>query len=380
MTVAMAVATSALFGVYFLRRQEQGGRLVFGIVLALFASIAWHTEWFFAALKSDVMCHLLWVLGAVAVLRRGAWPAAAGAMLVVLAFFAKQTAIFAIPGIMLFLLIECRRDLLVFVVSLAAGFWGVLELLKVAAGDWMPFYIFGRMQIQASHMFPLSKLMSYTYSFRWAPVTVAAAIFAFAMIRELWAVRPYRLAVLCSPFLLGGSILTAASEGGGYNSLIPGLYGLVFLAGFGIERAVAAIRGCPAVGWLLAAGLVLQMDASWPYNLSKARGKFDQDFVRIVEFLRGKDGSMYCPSHNVITTLAGRHECDDRVLAKYIQPKMPQAYQRVIARMNSGTIDWLILDKHEEDLDLMRPETLDGYEDPIDFDSWVVLQRKQSTP
>lgn len=377
LTVAMTVATGAVFALYFLRRKSGDSGLVVAVVVALFTSVAWHTEWFYSALKSDVMCHLLWVLAAVAALRRGAIPSTCAALLIVLAFFSKQTALFAVPGIALFLLIEDRRDFAVFVVSLGVLSVVVLQILKLAAGDWMPFYIFGRMEIQASHMFPVSKLMSYTYSLRWAPVTCAAAIFAVASIPRLWSVRPYRLAVLGAPFLLGGSILTAASEGGGYNSLIPGLYGLVFLAGFGLERAIAEIRPRPAVGWLLAAGLVLQMDASWPYNLSKARGKFDQDFVKIVDFLREQDGSMYCPSHNVITMLAGHRELDDRVLAKYIKPKLPVAYERIVAKMNSGSFDWLILDKHEEDLDLMQPAALAVYDEPIDFDSWLVYRRKR---
>lgn len=376
LTMLMSVATAGLIILYFIRRNPRQAGMITLILGALFCSIAWHTEWFFSALKSDVMCHLLWLGGLAVLIRRGAPAAVVGALLIVLAFFAKQTAIFVLPGALLFLLIESRRDLVVFAGSIAALFWITMEILKGVAGDWMPFYIFGRLQIQASQMFPVSKLMSYAFSLRWAPLTLGAAVLGVAMVRELWQVRPYRLALLCAPFLLGGSILTAASEGGGYNSLIPGLYGLLFLAGYGVERAVSAMRQQPAVGWLLVAGLALQMDASWPYNLSKARGKFDQDFVRIVEFLQSQKGAMYCPSHNVITLLAGRHDYDDRVLAEYIRPKMPEAYERIVSRMNSGAIDWLILDKHEKDAELMQPDVLNQYEHPIDFESWTVLRKK----
>jgi hypothetical protein len=55
---------------------------------------------------------------------------------------------------------------------------------------------------------------------------------------------------------------------------------------------------------------------------------------------------------------------------------MPEAYERIVSRMNSGAIDWLILDKHEKDAELMQPDVLNQYEHPIDFESWTVLRKK----
>lgn len=380
LTMFLSAATAAMMILYFVRRNRKHALMTALLLGALYFSIAWHTEWFFSALKSDVMCHLLWFCGLAALTRRGPMAAIVAALLIVLAFFAKQTAIFALPGALLFLLIESRRDLVVFSVSVVVIFLAAFHGFKLITGDWMRFYILGRMQIQASHMFPVAQLMKYAFSLRLAPATIGAAVLALALWRKLWPTRSYRMAVLCTPFLLGGSILTAASEGGGYNSLIPGLYGLVFLGGFGVEKLVAATSRLSVAAWLTVAALALQMDASWPYNLSKARGKFDQDFVRIVQFLQDQEGSMYCPSHNVITLLGGYHDFDDRVLAKYVRPAMPQAYERVVEKMNSGTIDWLILDKHEDDAELMRPEVLALYADPVDFDSWLVFRLKQDPP
>ena len=101
----------------------------------------------------------------------------------------------------------------------------------------------------------------------------------------------------------------------------------------------------------------------------------DQDFIQAVDFLSEQEGTMYCPSHPVITLLAGHRNNDDRILAEYIRPNEPKAYDRVVASMNSAQFDWLILDRHEEDLELIRPDVLARYDEPRDFDSWLVFKK-----
>jgi hypothetical protein len=375
LTLALAGATGFVL-VRFAVREAGLSRLGGVVVAALFVSIAWYTEWFFSALKSDVLCHLLWVAGYLALRRPGARAAALAGALVALAFFAKQTALFALPGAVCVLLLTDRRRLVVFTTAWLVAMGGGFVLFRLLAGDWMGFYIFSRMRIQADHGFPVSKMWMFAFSYRWAPATLALAALGLAAWRRHGSDPSYRLWVCALPFLLGGSVLTAASEGGGFNSLLPGFYALTVLAIFGLRSVLPAGDALrPVRVGALALLLAWQMDASAPYNVSKALGRFDRDFVRLVAFLREQPGTMYAPSHNVITLLAGRSAHDDRVLAKYIEPLTKQPVERIARRMNSGEFGWLVLDKHEGDAALLTAETRARYGEPQDFASWVVLRR-----
>jgi hypothetical protein len=342
----------------------------------MFISIAWQTEWFFAAFKSDLLCHVLWLAAYGLLLRRSMASTCGAAALLMLAFFAKQTAVFALPGAVLFLFIDRRRHLLPFVVVAGAAFALYFFLFRQLAGDWMAFYIFGRMKIQANHGYSVSELMHYAFLFRRSPVTLMGVGLALYFARDLWRDRPCRLALLAAPFFLGGSVLTAASEGGDTNSLIPAYFALTCLAAMGFERAIASAGDLRASA--VAVALVLlpfQFDSWAPYNVSKARGRFDASFVDVVDYLKNQDGSMYAPSHNVITLFAGHPEFDDRGLARYIEPLNAGAVNRIHTRVNDGRYDWLVMDTHEKDDLLMSDDTRAAYELVATFDVWQVFRK-----
>lgn len=382
-SLALTLLAGGLLTRYFLRRQ--GGLAVAMLFAAMFTSIAWQTEWFFAAFKSDILCHVLWVAAYVLLLRRGIAATCSAGALLALAFFAKQTAVFALPGAVIFLLLDRRRDLLVLLVASAVAFAGCFVVFRHLAGDWMAFYIFGRMKIQAGHGYSISELMHYAFLFRRTPVMLVGVAFALFHVRDLWGDRSFRLALLAAPFFFGGSVLTAASEGGDTNSLIPAFIALSFVAAIGYERMFAATGELRAI----AAGVALvllpfQWDSWAPYNISKARGRFDTAFTQIVEFLEAQEGSMYCPSHNVITLLAGHREFDDRGLARYIEPLNSVAMDRIRGKINSGVYDWLILDSHEKDQEMMTDATQSRYALVETYGDWLVYRnqalRKASDP
>lgn len=377
LSLVAACLTFLMLLCFFMKRRTSQSVFVGSLMTALFVSIAWQTDWFYSAFKSDVLCHSLWVAGLLLLLARKNIAIVSSAVLIALAFFVKQTAILALPGAVLFLLLERRRDMIVFLISLVVSWCAMFQLLNVVAGDWMGFYMFGRMKIQAGHLFPVANLMKYFFSLRLCPLTMALAGASVLWIKSLWNEKGYRLALLSFPFLLGGSCLMASSYGGGSNSMIPAYYGLVLLAGFSLERMLELWGQKSGALWFLLILLVFQFDGMAPYHISKARGKFDRDFVEIVDFLKQQEGTMYAPSQNVITELAGRHSCDDIILATYIAPVNSAGVERIKAKINSCQYDWLICDKHEKDIDLLNPETRMRYSEVKDVESWIVLKKKE---
>jgi hypothetical protein len=239
----------------------------------------------------------------------------------------------------------------------------------------MGFYIFGRMSIQARHNFPLSRILECLFALTASPLSLVGSVGTVAFAALFWQDRVSRLALLSAPFLFGGSILTASSYGGGFNSLFPVLFIMAVLAGLGVEKLLRNQAGAAPV-WLVIGLLLFQFDARAPYHINKARGKFDQDFVQLVEFLQEQKGSMYAPSCNVITLMAGQPLCDDIVLARYIEPKTAVAVERIQQRMSSGDYEWLVCSKHERDLELMSADARRAYRQEHDFGSWVLLRKR----
>lgn len=374
--IVLTALTGFLMVLPFGRRS--GGRLAAGALAALFASVTWNSMWTAAGFKPDPLCHLLWVSGLALLLLPGPMPALISGLLLALGFFAKQTAVFAIPGAVLFLLFGRRKQLPPFLLSLAVSFAALYAVLNAVAGEWMGFYVFGRAAMQAERLFPLSNLMKWFFSCTAMPLTLACAALALALMGDLWKEPAYRLSVLALPFLMAGSLFVSASPESGSNSMMPVFYGAVFLSGFGVERILA--RTGPHGGraaWLALILLVFQWDARMPYHVSKALGKFDRDFIELVAFLKEQPGTMYSPSNNVITELAGRHEFDDRLLAGFIASRNPAALRRVMAKMNSGEYDWLICSTFEKDADLMTPEAKQRYETVRAFGDWQVLKKAE---
>ncbi len=376
LSVLASVATCGLLVAYFARL----GRiriLVPVVVAALLASMSWQTQWYVVALKTDALCHLIWIAGLGLLLGYRLWHVIASAVLVAFAFYTKQTALFAVPGAFLFLFLERRRHAFLFLVVYGVSMGLFMLLFMSVAGEWMPQYIFNRMGMQSS--FPVVPLMRHFFSMTSLPLMLSGAVVALCAYPALKSYRAYRLVVSLVPFLIFGSVMTAASPGGATNSMMPAYYGLCFLAGFGVLHLLDRMEGTPGLLWGLALMLAFQWDAEMPYNLSKSLGRFDREFVEIVEVLKKEDGTMYAPSHNVFTLLAGRPLFDDRVLAFYIKAWAPEADARITASVNSGQFDWLVMSVFENDMRIMTREVREQYELVLDGENWSVLRKRTSS-
>jgi hypothetical protein len=341
----------------------------------MFLSVAWRTNWFVCALKPDALCHLFW-LGAFAVaLYAGRWAATGAALLLVAAFYTKQTALFAIPGLLVFFFLRGWRDGLVFSVVLGSGLVVMFPVLKLLTGSWMAFYVFGRMSVNAGGGFPISNLAGHFFSLSATPLLLAASIAGIALARTKWEDPGYRLALLSLPCLVGGSVLTTSSVGGNLNSMMPAFYGMLFLGSYALAWGFERWRGQAGYTWAVLLLLAMQFDALFPYHVSKGLGRLDKDFVEVVAFLKGREGSMYAPSHNVLTLLAGQVENDDRTLAWFISNRTGAGLDRIRAKMNSGAFEWLVLTAFTHDIKDLTPETLAMYEPVEEFGEWTILHR-----
>ncbi len=368
-------ATCALLVAYF-AKCARNSLLVSFVVAALLASMAWHTQWYFAALKTDALCHLIWMVGLAFLLGRRSSHVVISAVLVAFAFYTKQTALFAVPGATLFLFAGRRRDSFLFAGTYVVSMALFMLLFMTLAGEWMPKYIFNRMEMQAR--FPIVPLMRHFFSMTSLPLTLSAAVVAICAFPHLWKHRAYQLVLLSVPFLVFGSVMTACSPGGATNSMMPALYGMCFLAGFGVLHVLNRTNGSPCVLWGLALMLMFQWDANMPYNVSKSLGRFDTEFVEVVKLLGNEEGSMYAPSHNVITLLAGRPLFDERVLAFYIKSWAPEAYKRITERVNSGAFCWLVMANHENDMHILSEAVREQYELVLEGENWKVLRKRTS--
>lgn len=346
------------------------------LMAVMFAASAWETEWTACAFRPDALCHMVWILGLILTLRRRATWDAAGALLMAMAFFAKQTAVLALPGTLLYLWLDTPRRAVRFAMLWAVGFGLGFALTRLWAGEGTAFHVFYRMGLQVERSFPLSQVMHHAGSFRESPLTVAAVIAAAAGWQRLWEVPAYRMAMCNLPFLFLGGVLTASAYTAGANSLMPAFYGMILAGGFSWSVVPDAWKHRSLFWWSLCALAVLQFDARMPYHVSKSLGRFDQDYAGVVQYLRHQGGTMYCPSDNSITLLAGHQGYDDRHLAWEIDPACTGPVRRVAARMNACDTEWLIIKRSERDEDVLVEATRRRYEPAADFGDWQVWRRR----
>jgi len=358
--------------------RETKDRLVALIGATLFLSVAWATCWYFALVRADSLLNLCWIAGYAVLVQRPSWRGSfiAGSLLA-LAFFAKQTALMAIPGAILYILFTERRRLFPFCVGMLVSGIAFYFIFTHVAGDLLWFYVFGRTVTQAGRV-SIPAIMQYFFSLSGSPFTLLGAILAVVWIQDLWKIQGYRLALLSLPFLLAGSCFSASAPGAGANSMMPVYLALVFLACFGIHQWISLAGDKNTIWVALALLMVFQMDPQPVYRINKFRGKFDKDFTELVAFLKKQPGTMYAPSDNVLTLLASRPVMDDKYLAGEVawHSTDTRPRERILRRMNSGENDWLITKKIHKDEDLMLDSTRERYSIAATFGEWSVWKKR----
>ncbi|MBW2456955.1 MAG: glycosyltransferase family 39 protein [Deltaproteobacteria bacterium] len=237
-SILATLASLALIGWIVLA--ETQSRLAAVVAAGLFAASYGLTGFWLDIARADSLCLAL-VLGAVATARFGESTRAhlATAVLLVLAFFTKQTALALAIGPLAYLVAkDWRRGLgavAVFVVLLG----GIVGWLDARSGGWFTFYVF---EIGSSHPFLWDRWHQLWVDFFWNPVAVSALLAALAFVgpalwtkgRRVWAF--YLLLCITSA---GSAYLSLLHKDGFVNVLIPAYAMLSLVVGPGLSWVLA---------------------------------------------------------------------------------------------------------------------------------------------
>lgn len=353
-------------------------KVAFIAVIAAMVSTLWKTDWICVLHKPDAMSVFLWVSGLFLLVREKRFCDTTAAILIAGSFFVKQTAIFILPGVFIYLFLDKPRRAAIFFIIWFVSWFMWCAIIYFWGGDHVFFYIFHRMRMKLEYSFPLSQIIYYVLSLRELPFNMAGILIAVCGIANFWKIKSYRLLLCNIPFVYIGSVITAASWTAGANSMLPFYVVGSILCGLAFSAVPEFLHKKRELYLFLAILLVMQFDSKMPYHVSKSLGKFDKEFVELVKFLKKQEGSMYCPSDNVITLLAGKHNYEDIFLAWEIDPLNSEGrIRRVKDKINACNIDWLILHKTEIPGEMVTEETRRRYEKKGTFGDWDVLQKKR---
>jgi hypothetical protein len=256
----------------------------------------------------------------------------AAALLLVAAFFAKQTAAPLMAAVGLALLVVDRRQALLFAATLALAGLPALWLMQRATDGWFWFYIY---RVHHSHPF-YPRLASYVPSRLAMLMLPALPLVAWALavrMRRSTAPADRQRATLGYAAWLalvgvGASALAKGTWGAYTNAMLPGIYFGALLIGVAASRLTGpdAAERPAAVAWALVAatimtapGLVtrlIQLARPSSYQVHQANGyepgnelpstEDREATARLIARLRTVDGDVWLPSHPWYARLAGK--------------------------------------------------------------------------
>ena len=300
--VSFLASLGGLAALFVIARREtgtvQGGLLAMGLLAATYRLSG---AWLDIARVDSLFLFLL--LTAIALAQGGdEAEQIAGGVCLALAFMTKQSAVAAVPVMLVWLLPGRRRT--AFVVTAVTASALVTLLLHRVYGDWYYYYVY---ELPARHAWSARLGLSFVARDLLRPLPVAcvlALVPAWLAWRRRGANGPgdavflYALAIGC----VGISALARMQPGGWNNVLLPGYAALALLFAVGAER----LARTPAGVWLAAACilqlLVLAYDPG--KQLPSARDRAAGD--TLVTRLAAIRGDVWLPYHGYLATLAGK--------------------------------------------------------------------------
>jgi hypothetical protein len=245
----------------------------------------------------------------------------AAALLLVAAFFAKQTAAPLMVALALALLVVDRRAALSFVATLAVTGLPALWLMQRATAGWFWFYVY-----RVHHSHPFSASAASFVPGRLAMLFLPALpLAAWALARDRSPELRYAAWLACVGVCV--SALAKGTWGAYTNALLPGVYFGALFIGVAASRLIATGDDRQAaIAWALVAatittapGLlprVIQLVRPSTYHMHQANG-YEPAFVlpateereataRLIARLRAVDGEVWLPSHAWYARLAGK--------------------------------------------------------------------------
>lgn len=242
--VSLLCAAGAMAVAGHLVWRESGNRLA-GLVTAGLMAAAYGTVGFWYDLaRIDSLMLLLW-LGAcsLARLRRTMGGSVAASLLLVAAFFTKQTALALAIPVLVYLIVERRRQGLVATGVYAALVTGIVVAWDASTGGWFSYYVF---TLPRHHPMLWSRWRPLLLDFFWEPVAVLVLLSLVAVLgpslrakgRPVWQFYGLLLALA-----MKSSYAALLHEGGFVNVLIPAYAALSIGAGLGFAWVVKEAPG-----------------------------------------------------------------------------------------------------------------------------------------
>ena len=250
------------------------------------------------------------------------WRPIASALLLVAAFFAKQTAAPLMLAVALALVVVDWRAALTFVLTLAAIGLPALWLMQRATDGWFWFYIY---RVHHSHPFSLSAA-SFVPGRLALLMLPALPLTTWALVRAR-ADLDLRYAAWLAAVGVAVSSLAKGTWGAYTNALLPGVYfGALFIA-VAASRLVDERHARQTTwAWALVAATILtapglivrliQLAHPSTYHVHQANGyepatelpaaEDREATARLIARLRAVDGDVWLPSHAWYARLAGK--------------------------------------------------------------------------
>jgi hypothetical protein len=288
------------------------------------------------------------------VARRARSPRGAlgAALLLVLAFLTKQSAVFPAVGVVFFLWMRRRSLALWYGGALAAGIGGSTVLWNMATHGWYRFYV---IDVPGAH-----RIVSEEYGLFWTHdillrlwITVALAVLGLWWTGRTRTDDGVRLAWFHVPVaaaLLGAAYQARLHSGGYDNVLLPAFGALAILFGLGIHGSRSFL---PRVTWLapVAAVLAIVQLATLTYDPGKQlpTAADRRTGERMLTALRDLPGTVYLPGHGwylarAHKTTGAQSAAIEDVIRADVRGTGRALRNEVRDDIATGRFDWVVVD------------------------------------
>ena len=358
------------------------------LALGLFAAVYPFVEGWYDLVRADTLFLALVTAGIAALPRlaresrglRGHGRVAAGAALLVLAFFTKQTGIFyVVLGGGIVAIVAWRRAFTYAAVSGVLGLGGCW-LANRATGGWFWTYV---SEIHRAHDFNRDRLWKSFGNILWHFPALTIVVGAGLAIVIATAISRRRLPPATKPFLLWTAAFAVSTVAGAigwatefahYNAYMPALLHGAFAAGTALPAIVACARELQAarVGHPLremiadgigaAAALALAITcihARWSPDAFVPEPRDVAAGDKLIAQLRALDGDIWVPSHPWYAELAGKRAHVHRMGIKDVTTRQTRAIAGLDEALRSHAFGAIVMD--DRDLFLELPQLASSY-------------------
>ncbi len=315
--VSLVATCVAMVLVFSFVRRRTGRSLAAAAALLVFAGGYFVAGTWYDTTRADALCVCLSLIGLTVLERGGGLRSAVVAGLVmVLAYFAKQTAFGLAVAFAVATVFASPRRAGAFLLAFAGAWLAATFLMDGATDGWFSFYTWTMPRRHGLMRHPLVTFWWFDLRALWPSLAAIAWLFVVRL-RERPR-GPVLRDLAWGGGWLGVALLSRMHDGGAVNVLMPAIVGVALLVGLALGEAVRRsdklARGVP---WLLVVQVAL---LAFDFGDAESRhaprlidpSRFvptadDRDVGdRVVELLRRAPGDVIVPRHGYLSRLAGK--------------------------------------------------------------------------